>query len=108
MKFLCILMLCVGLGQQAYAQRVIDDGSYRGIEWRLTSDGTLTFVVGNIYAFKKPGEPTAVADVNVSNAVTSVVYYNAAGQQASTPFHGFNIVVSSRADGTKTVSKTLK
>lgn len=71
-------------------------------------DGTLTFVVGNIYAFKKPGEPTAVADVNVSNAVTSVVYYNAAGQQASTPFHGFNIVVSSRADGTKTVSKTLK
>lgn len=43
MKFLCILMLCVGLGQQAYAQRVVDDGSYRGIEWRLTSDGTLTF-----------------------------------------------------------------
>ena len=43
MRFLCILMLCVGLGQQACAQRVIDDGSYRGIEWRLTSDGTLTF-----------------------------------------------------------------
>ncbi len=70
-------------------------------------DGTLTFVVGNIYAFKNTGSSTALADVNASSVVTKVVYYNAAGMQASTPFNGFNIVVSTHADGTKTVAKVL-
>ncbi len=43
LSFLWSLTLCVCLGQKTYAQRVIDDGTYRGIEWQLTNDGTLTF-----------------------------------------------------------------
>lgn len=44
LRKLWCLLLCMGLAvQQANAQREIDNGSYRGIEWSLTSDGTLTF-----------------------------------------------------------------
>lgn len=68
-------------------------------------DGTLTFVVGNIYAFKNTGSSTALDNVNASSVVTKVVYYNAAGMQASTPFSGFNIVASTHADSSTTVAK---
>ncbi|MBR1803770.1 MAG: hypothetical protein IJ775_02545 [Muribaculaceae bacterium] len=51
---------------------------------------------------------TAITDLAAAPAVTSVRYINAAGQVASTPFSGVNIVVTTRADGTTTATRVVK
>jgi hypothetical protein len=52
--------------------------------------------------------PTAVEEVNGSKTVSSVVYYNLAGQQSSQPTDGVNIVVTTYSDGTRTTAKVIK
>lgn len=52
--------------------------------------------------------PTAVEEVNGSKTVSSVVYYNLAGQQSAQPVDGVNIVVTTYSDGTRTTAKVIK
>jgi len=51
---------------------------------------------------------TAVDDINANREVKSVRYYNAAGMQSVTPFHGVNIVVTEFTDGTRKAVKVIK
>lgn len=51
---------------------------------------------------------TGVADVNAAKAVSSISYYNLAGQQSAQPFEGVNVVKTTYTDGTTTVSKVVK
>ena len=51
---------------------------------------------------------TAVSDVNVEKAVSSVTYYNAAGMASETAFDGINIVVTKYADGSQSTAKVVK
>ena len=65
LRILGSLVLCVGLvQQQALAQRKTDQGNYRGIEWTVTDDGTLTFSGnGAVADFNKyNGESPNVSD----------------------------------------------
>ena len=54
------------------------------------------------------GLSTAVNDVNVEKAVSSVTYYNAAGMASETAFDGINIVVTKYADGSQSTAKVVK
>lgn len=51
---------------------------------------------------------TAVNDLNAGKTVSSVRYVNAAGIEATTPFEGVNIMVTTYSDGTKTAAKVIK
>ena len=51
---------------------------------------------------------SAVNDVDVTKAVTSVKYYNAAGMASDTAFDGINIVVTKYADGSQSTAKVVK
>ena len=54
------------------------------------------------------GLSTAVNDVNVEKAVSSVTYYNAAGMASETAFDGINIVVTKYVDGSQSTAKVVK
>ena len=58
--------------------------------------------------YPSPEVMTAVSDVNTAKAVTSVKYYNAAGQAADKAFEGVNVMVVKYADGTQNISKVVK
>lgn len=51
---------------------------------------------------------TGVADNVAAKTVASVKYYNMAGVEASEPFAGVNVVVTTFTDGSKTVAKAVK
>lgn len=51
---------------------------------------------------------TSVGQVAAVSGVTRVVYYNALGMSSTVPFEGINLVVTTHADGTRTVVKTVK
>ena len=52
--------------------------------------------------------PTAVTELDANKTVSSVVYYNLAGQQSAEPVDGVNIVVTTYTDGTRTTAKVIK
>lgn len=83
-------------GETAYKYRVVvtdGQGNETASDWQqFTTEGTIT----------------AVSDVKAESDVISTEYYNAQGMKSSTPFIGINIVVSTRADGSKTAIKVLK
>ncbi len=54
------------------------------------------------------GTVTAINDVQVSNPISKVLYYNALGKVSETPFEGMNIVVTTYADGTVETTKQIK
>ena len=58
---------------------------------------------GNIIAAE-----VAVNDVNVTKAISSVTYYNAAGMASETAFDGINIVVTKYVDGSQSTAKVVK
>ena len=49
-----------------------------------------------------------MADNVAAKTVASVKYYNMAGVEASEPFAGVNVVVTTFTDGSKTVAKAVK
>lgn len=51
---------------------------------------------------------TAVEELNVNKTVSSVAYYNLAGQQSAQPVDGVNIVVTTYSDGSTTTAKVIK
>lgn len=51
--------------------------------------------------------PTGIESLSMEN-VKSVRFYNAAGVESATPFHGVNIVVRVMTDGSKSVTKVVK
>ena len=51
---------------------------------------------------------TAVEELNADKAISSVVYYNLAGQQSTQPVDGVNIVVTTYTDGSTTTAKVIK
>lgn len=51
---------------------------------------------------------TAVEEVGAAKAVSSVVYYNVAGQKSTQAMEGMNIVVTTYNDGTTTTTKVIK
>ena len=51
---------------------------------------------------------TAVQEVNAEKAVSSVAYYNLAGQMSEQPVNGVNIVVTTYSDGSRTTAKVIK
>lgn len=52
--------------------------------------------------------PSAVDDLSADKTVDNVVYYNIAGQGATSPHQGMNIVVTHHTDGTQQVTKMVK
>lgn len=53
------------------------------------------------------GVITGIDDINVEEGVKNVRYYNIAGVESSTPFHGVNIVVKEMNDGSKVTTKAV-
>lgn len=51
--------------------------------------------------------PTAITDVNGSNEVKAIRYYNLQGIESKTAFDGINIVVKEMTDGSKVVTKKV-
>ena len=51
---------------------------------------------------------TAVEEIDVNKTVSSVVYYNVAGQQSAQAMDGVNIVVTTYSDGSTTTAKVIK
>ncbi|MBR5685156.1 MAG: hypothetical protein IKX18_03250 [Muribaculaceae bacterium] len=51
---------------------------------------------------------TAVDELDAAKTVSSVVYYNLAGQQSAQPVDGVNIIVTTYSDGTRTTAKIIK
>ena len=51
---------------------------------------------------------TAVDELDAAKTVSSVVYYNLAGQQSAQPVDGVNIIVTTYSDGTRTTAKVIK
>ncbi len=51
---------------------------------------------------------TAIVDAHATKAVSGVSYVNLAGQTASTPFQGVNIVVTRYTDGTTSTTKVVR
>ena len=51
---------------------------------------------------------TAINEVEAQSDVTGVTYVNPAGQVATTPWQGVNIVVTRHADGSVTTTKVVK
>ena len=51
---------------------------------------------------------TSVNDIKASADVTGVTYYNLQGVASSEPFAGFNIVVTTLADGSQTAVKVVR
>ena len=54
-----------------------------------------------------PDVVTAITDVTAQGDVTSVRYYNPAGQVSDKPYDGVNIVVTSYTDGTQKTTKVI-
>jgi len=54
------------------------------------------------------GPATAVEEINATRQVSSVRYYNVAGQQSAQPFDGLNIMVTTYDDGTISANKVMK
>lgn len=50
---------------------------------------------------------TAINDIFLEEGVKSVRFYNVAGLESTTPFHGLNIVVKEMVDGSKVSTKTI-
>lgn len=51
---------------------------------------------------------TAVEELDASKTVSSISYYNLAGQQSAQPVDGVNIIVTTYTDGTRTTAKVIK
>ncbi len=51
---------------------------------------------------------TSVEELDAARTVSSVVYYNLAGQQSAQPVSGVNIVVTTYSDGSTTTAKVIK
>ena len=51
---------------------------------------------------------TAVEELDASKTVSSISYYNLAGQQSAQPVDGVNIIVTTYSDGTRTTAKVIK
>ena len=51
---------------------------------------------------------SGINTVNADKEVKSVLYYNLQGIESSTPFHGFNIKLTTYSDGTRKSEKVLK
>ncbi len=69
-----------------------------------TSNGRSTSATVNVL----DNTPTAVDDVTAAAQVASVRYINAQGMAAKAPHDGLNIVVTTFADGTTTVTKVWR
>ena len=52
--------------------------------------------------------PSAVEEINANKAITSVRYYNLAGQLSAQPVDGVNIVVTTYSDGSMSTAKVIK
>ena len=61
---------------------------------------TLTFSVEDM--------STAVNSIDADRTATSVTYCDAHGRMGATPFDGFNIVVTTYSDGTRSVTKVIR
>lgn len=53
-------------------------------------------------------KPTGIDEIEVEAPVVNVKYYNLAGIESNSPFSGLNIVVKTRTDGSKQVTKVIK
>ena len=76
---------------------------------RMPIDSPAWFTNYEIHAFQATQlSATAITDIETAKATSQVTYVNAAGQTSNTPFHGVNIVVTRRADGSQTITKVIK
>ncbi len=80
--------------------------AYQDVEYYDIYGHTLT-INGKMSSTPQKGDVTGVADVAADAAVASVTYVNAAGQQASEPWQGLNIVVTTRTSGARDVKKVI-
>ena len=73
-----------------------------------TQRGTLAF--DNIYTDinVEIENTTSVEELSATKTVSSVAYYNLAGQQSAQPVDGVNIVVTTYSDGSTTTAKVIK
>ena len=69
---------------------------------------SLSFQNYVIYPLEMAEIATGVNDINANKAVSSVRYYNVAGVEATTPFEGVNLVVTTYTDGTNSTVKVIK
>ena len=69
-----------------------------------------SFVFEDIYKDVKVviNNLTAVEELNATKTISSVAYYNLAGQKSSQPVDGVNIVVTTYSDGSTTTAKVIK
>jgi hypothetical protein len=79
------------------------------IPGRAAETRTFTMPEGevSIEATFEKETPTGIESLSMEN-VKSVRFYNAAGVESATPFHGVNIVVRVMTDGSKSVTKVVK
>ena len=67
-----------------------------------------TGVLAEKTAYYVIDKATGIEALTAGKAVKSIRYYNVAGQQANSAFHGVNIVVVDYQDGTQAVAKVVK
>ena len=78
---------------------------------KLKDDSDVYYVVttSEPISFTFPSDiTTGVEDVTTAKQVSSVKYYNLAGQESINPFDGMNIVVTRYTDGTSMSQKVMK
>ena len=95
---------------------ISEDGNYYCLdhtkEYSVVVDGRVrgTFAFDDIYSDieLEIEKTTAVEELSSTKTVSSVAYYNLAGQQCAQPVNGVNIVVTTYSDGSTTTAKVIK
>ena len=54
------------------------------------------------------GNVTTVEEVSTARTIVNVRYYNMMGVESSKPFDGFNIIVTTYSDGSRSSRKVLR
>lgn len=93
-----------------------EDGNYYSLdhtkEYSVFVEGINkgTFGFDNIYTDidLEIENTTAVEELNANKTISSVAYYNLAGQLSAQPVDGVNIVVTTYSDGSTTTAKVIK
>ena len=79
-------------------------------EWCVATGGELViaFDYADLYFDFDLPVNTEVEEITVTESpVISTVYYNAAGMSSARPFNGFNIVVTTHADGSQRAKRVM-
>ena len=93
-----------------------EDGNYYSLDHTMEYSVVVDDIVKGTFTFEdiymdidlEIENTTAVEELNANKTVSSVAYYNLAGQQSAQPVDGVNIVVTTYTDGSTTTAKVIK